>query len=133
VVRGDALVAFERDNARIVVVGMLPGHFRPRLANAAARAQLELDGFARERVDVTVRSVADEVVGPNEALRYLGRDAAGAIELGGPVVIVEATVDGLEFRAGDDSFRFYDGMQGALELRLEDESLLSIVLPGGER
>jgi membrane fusion protein (multidrug efflux system) len=121
---GDALVAIDRDSSRVVVVGMLPGHFRPRLAAADTRARLVLDGFSREPVDVTVRSVADEVVGPAEALRYLGREQAGALELGGPVVIVEATVDGDRTAFGDESFRFYDGMQGVLELRLDESSLL---------
>lgn len=126
---GDALVAIDRDDARIVVVGMLPGHLRPRLAEAGTTALLELDGFSRETIDVTVRTVADEVVGPAEALRYLGRDQAGALELGGPVVIVEATVDGDRFAAGDETFRFYDGMQGGLELELGEESLLCRLLP----
>jgi multidrug resistance efflux pump len=126
---GDTLLALDRDSARIVVVGMVPGHFRPRLARDGTRARLELDGFARESIDVVVRSVADEVVGPAEALRYLGREQTGALELAGPVVIVEATVDGERFAADGESFRFYDGMQGALELRLDEESLLRSLLP----
>lgn len=126
---GDTLVALDRDSARVVVVGLVPGHFRPRLAGADATAQLELDGFARESIDVVVRSVAHEVVGPAEALRWLGREQTGALELGGPVVIVEATVDGERFVADGESFRFYDGMQGVLELELDERSLLESLLP----
>ncbi|MBK8238974.1 MAG: HlyD family efflux transporter periplasmic adaptor subunit [Nannocystaceae bacterium] len=127
---GDALVAVDRPDSRPLVVAMLPGHERPRLSGDRTRMLLELDGFPRIRVPVEVRSIADEVVGPAEALRFLGKDQDGAVELHGPVVMVEASIDGNEFESDDGSYRFYDGMQGALEIEVDSRTLLESVLPG---
>lgn len=127
---GDALVAVDRPDSRPVVIAMLPGHERPRLSSERTQMLLELDGFPRIRVPVQVRSIADEVVGPGEALRFLGKDQDGAFELRGPVVMVEAVIDGNEFEADDDHYRFYDGMQGALEVEVDARTLLESALPG---
>lgn len=130
---GDALVALDRPDSKPVVIAMLPGHERPRLTSAPSELQLELDGFPRIRIPVTLRSIADEVVGPNEALRFLGKDQAGALEIRGPVVMVEAVIEGHEFVADDGTYRFYDGMQGALEVEVDSRSLLESILPGRKR
>lgn len=127
---GDALVALDRPDSRPVVVAMLPGHERPRLSTTPTELLLELDGFPRVRVPVTLRSIADEVVGPAEALRFLGKDQAGAFDVRGPVVMVEAVVDAAEFTADGDTYRLYDGMQGALEIEVDSRTLLESVLPG---
>lgn len=135
VVPGDAIVAIDSPGSRPIVVAMLPGHERPRLSSARGRMLLELDGFARERVPVVLRSIADEVVGPNEALRFLGKDESSALEVRGPVVMVEAVIEDLEFEVDGTRYRFYDGMQGALEVEVDSQTLLESVLPelGGRR
>ncbi|PCC68617.1 HlyD family secretion protein [Nannocystis exedens] len=126
---GDAVVAVEQDSARTVVVGLFPGHYRPLLSAADSRVFLELEGFPDSRHEVSVRSVADEVVGPAEAMRFLGRDRQGALELAGPVVVVETELPSDTFVADDTEYRVYDGMQGVLEARLRSESLLEVLLP----
>lgn len=126
---GDAVVSLERDEARTVVVGLFPGHYRPLLSAAETRLFLELEGFPDGRHEVTVRSVADEVVGPAEAMRYLGRDREGALELRGPVVVVETVMASDTFEADDTEYRVYDGMQGTLEAKLRSETLLETLVP----
>lgn len=126
---GNALLAIDGDDSQVVVVGLLPGHQRPRLHGEGRRVDLELDGFGRERIPVRLRTIADEVVGPAEALRFLGEDQAGAIELRGPVVVVEAVLDGPTFEAEGETYRLYDGMQGSLEAELESTTLLKALLP----
>jgi membrane fusion protein (multidrug efflux system) len=126
---GDALVAVDRIASAIVVVAMLPGHYRPRLGEDDTRLQLELEGFPKDRIDVTLRSMADEVVGPHEALRYLGKEQADAVELRGPVVVVEATVERSQFESDGELFRFYDGMQGSLEIEVDSDSIIESLLP----
>jgi biotin carboxyl carrier protein len=126
---GDAVVAIEQDAARTVVVGLFPGHYRPLLSAADTRLFLELEGFPDGRHEVTVRSVADEVVGPAEAMRYLGRDREGALELRGPVVVVETVLASEIFVADDTEYRVYDGMQGTLEAKVRSETLLETLVP----
>ncbi len=126
---GDAVVSVEQDAARTVVVGLFPGHYRPLLSAADTRLFLELQGFPDSRLEVSVRSVADEVVGPAEAMRYLGSDRQGALELSGPVVVVETVLPSDTFEADDTEYRAYDGMQGILEARLRSETLLETLVP----
>ncbi|MEX1368523.1 MAG: biotin/lipoyl-binding protein [Nannocystaceae bacterium] len=126
---GDAVVSIERDEARTVVVGLFPGHYRPLLSAADTRLFLELEGFPDGRFEVSVRSVADEVVGPAEAMRYLGRDREGALELRGPVVVVETVLPSDTFESDDTEYRVYDGMQGTLEAKLRSETLLETLVP----
>lgn len=126
---GDAVVSLEQDAARTVVVGLFPGHYRPLLSAADTRLFLELSGFPDSRHEVTVRSVADEVVGPAEAMRYLGRDREGALELRGPVVMVETVLPSDTFVADDTEYRVFDGMQGTLEARVRSETVLETLVP----
>lgn len=126
---GDAVVSIEQDTARTVVVGLFPGHYRPLLNAADTRLFLELEGFPDGRHEVAVRSVADEVVGPAEAMRYLGRDRQGALELRGPVVVVETVLPSDTFVADDTEYRVYDGMQGTLEAEVRSETLLETLVP----
>lgn len=126
---GDAVVSIERDTARTVVVGLFPGHYRPLLNAADTRLFLELEGFPDGRYEVAVRSVADEVVGPAEAMRYLGADREGAMEIRGPVVVVETVLPSDTFESDDTEYKVYDGMQGILEAKLRAETLLETLVP----
>jgi multidrug efflux pump subunit AcrA (membrane-fusion protein) len=124
VMLGDAVISLEQDTARTVVVGLFPGHYRPLLSGADVRLYLELEGFPGSRQAVAIRSVADEVVGPAEAMRYLGRDRQGTLELSGPVVLVETELPSDLFTADDVEYRVFDGMQGTLEAKLRSATLL---------
>jgi len=126
---GDAVVAVEQDAAQTVVVGLFPGHYRPLLGAADTRLTLALEGFPDSRQDVLVRSVADEVVGPAEAMRYLGRDREGALALDGPVVVVVTVLPSDTFMADGTEYRVYDGMQGTLEAKVRSATLLETLVP----
>ncbi len=130
---GDVVVSLEQDAAETVVVGLFPGHYRPLLGAADTRVFLELEGFPNSRHAVSLRSVADEVVGPAEAMRYLGRDREGALELRGPVVVVESVLPSDTFEADGAEYRIYDGMQGTLEARLRSATLLETLIPALQR
>jgi multidrug efflux pump subunit AcrA (membrane-fusion protein) len=124
---GDAVVSLEQNAARTVVVGLFPGQLRPLLSAADTRLYLELEGFPDSRQEVVVRSVAAEVIGPNEAMRYLGRDHQGALELEGPIVVVETELPSDLFVADETEYRVVDGMQGRLEAKLRTATLLEIL------
>ncbi len=130
---GDAAVAVEQDSARVVVIGLFPGHYRPLLSAAESSLFLELEGYPDSRRRVVLRSVADEVVGPAEAMRFLGREREGAVELTGPVVVVETELPSDTFLADGAEYRVYDGMQGVLEARLRSETLLEVLIPALKR
>jgi multidrug efflux pump subunit AcrA (membrane-fusion protein) len=134
---GDAVISLELASAKTVVIGLFPGHTRPRLSAAQTRVFLELEGFPDSRQEVAVRLVADEVVGPAEAMRYLGRDRQGAVELVGPIVVVETELPSELFVDGDVEYRVFDGMQGVLEAELRSatllETLLETVMPSLDR
>lgn len=126
---GDAVVCMERGETRTVVVGLFPGRYRPLLSAVDARPLLELDGFPERRYEVLIRSVADEVVGPAEAIRYLGHDREGALDLRGPMVVVEMLMPSDTIETGGATYRVYDGMQGTVELEIRSETLLETLVP----
>ncbi|EDM79250.1 hypothetical protein PPSIR1_03898 [Plesiocystis pacifica SIR-1] len=129
---GDSVCSIERDSPSTVVMGLFPGHYRPLLEDVERRGDvlfLELEGFPDSRHAVFVRSIADEVVGPQEAMRYLGRDHQGTLELSGPVVVVETLMASDTFRAEGTEYRVYDGMQGTLEAQVRAQTLLEVLFP----
>ncbi len=130
---GDAVASIERDAAHTMVVGLFPGYYRPLLSASETRLFLEFEGFPDSRHEVAVRSVADEVVGPVEAMRYLGRDRQGTFDPHGPVVVVETVLPSEIFVADDVEYRVYDGMQGTLEAKLRSETLLQTLIPALKR
>ncbi|MFO7562695.1 MAG: HlyD family efflux transporter periplasmic adaptor subunit [Enhygromyxa sp.] len=123
---GDAVIALELADARTVVVGLFPGHVRP-LLDPETPLLLELEGFPDSRHELVIRSVADEVVGPHEAMRYLGRDRQGAIELAGPIVVVETELPSDRFVVDDAQYQLFDGMQGTVEAKLRSATILQIL------
>ncbi len=126
---GDAVVSVEHDATETLVVGLFPGHTRPLLSAADTHLYLEFAGFPDSRQEVEIRSVADEVVGPVEAMRYLGREREGAMTPSGPVVVVVAILPCDTFTSEDSEYRVYDGMQGVLEVELRSATLLETLVP----
>lgn len=126
---GDAVASIERDSAETLVIGLFPGHYRPLLGDAETELYLELAGFPDTRQRVEIRSVADEVVGPVEAMRYLGRDREGALTPSGPVVVVVSELPSETFVSDETEYRVYDGMQGVLEVELRSATLIETLIP----
>lgn len=125
---GDPAFSIERDDARTVVVGLFPGRYRPLLDADEARFYLEVEGYPDSRYEVALRSLADEVIGPEEAMRHLGRGNQGALELAGEVVVV--TVDAPDaFIADGVEYRLFEGMQGTLESKVRAETVLEALVP----
>lgn len=126
---GDVVLVTEQDTATTRVIGVFPGQYRPLLEAGSQRMFLELEGFPNVHHEVSVRSVANEVVGPTEAMRYVGHDREGTLTLTGPVVLVEAELPTDRFTARGVDYLLYDGMQGTLEVRLRSETLLESLVP----
>jgi membrane fusion protein (multidrug efflux system) len=125
---GEAILSLVGEDARFSVIAMLPGHHRPML-RPGMPLRLELAGYRYAYQDVPIDKVGDEVVGPNEVRRFLGAEIADTVQVGGPVVLVEATLPGRTFRVEDKLYNYFDGMHGIAEARVRTESVLVTFVP----
>ncbi|MDB4972770.1 MAG: hypothetical protein JWN48_1111 [Myxococcaceae bacterium] len=126
---GASVIELRGDDADGTVVAMLPGRYRP-LLRPGAKLRFELDGFHRRAHELTVDSVGDQIVGPAEAARYLGRDQADALQLQGPVVLVQASLpSGGSFEADGERFQFAHGMHGKAETIVRNEPVAYAFVP----
>ncbi len=91
--------------------------------------RLELEGYRYAYQRLTVDSVGDEIVGPEEARRYLGEEIADAVSFEGPVVLVTAHLPSRTFRASGRTFELHGGMWGSAEVPVRSERILFILLP----
>ena len=111
------------------VVALLPGHYLPRL-RAGQPLWIELSGFPHEPQRFTIESVADEVVGREEAQRYLGSRVSADLLPPGPVVLVQGRLQSPSFLTQGHDYRYHDGMVGTAEVRVQSERLLVSLVPG---
>lgn len=129
VAAGEALVTLEQAGGDAMLVAFLPGEMRPMLV-VGARAQLELDGFARQYVDVVIDEIGSEVIGPTEVARFVGPERADAVKVPGPVVVVKARLEQRVIDIDGRQYAVFDGMLGKLELRVRTENILVTMVPG---
>jgi multidrug efflux pump subunit AcrA (membrane-fusion protein) len=126
---GEIAVSIVGAGARFSVVSFLPGQYRP-LLRPGMRLRLELSGYLHVYQEVVVEAVSDELIGPAEARRYLGQERADALALPGAVVLVSARLPERGFLFDGQSYSYYDGMQGLVEIGVRRESLLLTLIPG---
>jgi biotin carboxyl carrier protein len=113
--------------ARVTV--FLPGRYRPYLARGK-KLRFELDGFRRRSQELAITAVGDQIIGPTEAQRFLGRDVADALNIQGPVVLVEAELPSTTFEADDGRrFAYAHGMLGKAESPVRDEPIIYAFVP----
>lgn len=125
---GDAAVVLTPEHARFRLVMALPGEYRPML-HAGLDARFELSGFKYAYQSLALDSVANDVVGPQEARRFLGADVGDAVAIGGPVVISEAPLPTDGFTVDGHFYNYYDGMQGIAQARARRSRILVLLLP----
>jgi membrane fusion protein (multidrug efflux system) len=125
---GASLVELQEPGSEATVVALLPGRYRP-LIHRGSTLRFEIDGFHRRAYELAVDTVGDQIVGPSEAARYVGRDSADAFSLTGPVVLVQARVHSARFEADGESFSFASGMYGKAETVVRSEPLAFAFVP----
>ncbi len=129
---GDAVMAVVDDHeSALEVVAFLPGGDRPQI-EVGMPLRLELTGFDYAYQDVVVASIMEGIVGPAEAKRLLGDQLADTLPLGGGVVMVRASLPTTRFTSGDRTFGYHDGMGGTAEVRMRDQTILEVLIPGYE-
>lgn len=125
---GNVLLSLIDDQSDLSVIALLPGGDRPLIAPGMFM-RLELTGYKYAYQDLTVDTVADEVIGPAEVSRYLGPTISDAITLTGPVVLVRARLPTATFHVDEDEYRYHDGMQGIAEVRVRTRTILQHLFP----
>lgn len=126
---GAPLIALQGEPHGARVTALLPGPSRPRLREGMP-LRLHLDGFERSTIELMIERVDEQVLGPPEALRAIGAEFAGALDVKGPLVMVHARVPAGTFRARGVEYRMHHGMPARAEVAVQRESLLSAWLPG---
>jgi membrane fusion protein (multidrug efflux system) len=129
---GDVVMSVVDDSkAGLEVVAFLPGGDRPQI-EIGMPLRLELLGFDYAWQDVVVDTITEGVIGPAEAKRLLGPQLADTVQMGGGVVMVKARLTGTKFVSGGVEYPYHDGMGGTAEVRMRDETILEMLIPGFE-
>jgi membrane fusion protein (multidrug efflux system) len=126
---GMRVLDLQDSTATATLVALLPGRYRP-LLRAGHRLRFEVDGFHQRAHELVVSRVGDQILGPSEAARYLGRDLGDAFSIGGPVVVVQAALPSTSFEADGQRYDFTSGMFGQAEAVVRDEPIAYAFVPG---
>lgn len=124
---GDTLFVVEPDDATVEVVALLPGAFRPQL-DVGKHARFAVDGSDSPQ-PVRLRDISADLVGATEVKRILGPALADGAPFSGTSVTLVAAVDARTYPADGRANRYYQGMLGELEVRLERKPILFLLLP----
>lgn len=125
---GDTVLSLSATHPTFSVIALLPGEYRP-LLHAGMPLRFELLGQRYLYQQLSVAAVGNEVVGPNEAKRYLGADLADTLHVDGSVVLVHAELPGETFMAEGHTLHYYDGLIGRADARVKSESVLVSLVP----
>jgi membrane fusion protein (multidrug efflux system) len=106
--------------ARFSVVAVLPGHHRPAL-RPGMNMRLELAGYRYAYLDVRITSVQDEVIGPAEVQRFLGRELADSTPAQGPAVLAHAILDGRGFSFDGHDYPYFHGLAAQAKVPVRSE------------
>ena len=126
---GQLAVTLLGPDSQLTLIIMLPGYFRPQL-EIGQSGRFEIAGYSHTYQPVSLNKIADEVVGPAEARRYLGQEIADAITVSGSVVLTEATLSGDYFHADGQRYIYADGMQGKVQVRVRSIPIILNLVPG---
>ena len=129
---GDQIVTLLPEDGMPIVVALLPGGDRPRLKEGMT-LQLEIPGFQKVRENAEILTIGEEVIGPQEAARYLGEKVAGSVQIKGAVVLVRARLPGRTFTAKDTVYQYHDGMTAQAEVVVRERSAIVALVPALEK
>lgn len=125
---GDTVLAIVDDRTDMYVIALLPGGDRPQLA-PGMRLRLEIVGYRYAYQDLVIDDVANDVIGPAEARRYLGAQVADTLQLQGSLVVVRARLPSRNFVADGEAYDYHDGMLATAEVRTRSEPILFTLMP----
>lgn len=110
------------------VIALLPGRYRPML-RAGDTLRFAADGFHELTHELVVSRVGQQIVGPAEAARFVGRDLADAFSIEGPVVLVQANLPATSFALDGQRYDFSSGLFGKAEAVVRNEPIAYAFVP----
>jgi membrane fusion protein (multidrug efflux system) len=125
---GQTVLSLASGDGRVTVTALLPGKDRP-LLEPGNQMLVELVGYRDVHQTIPIESVDDEVVGPQEASRFLGQQLQGSIPIDGPVVLVRGRLPRRSFVLEDTSYDYHDGMAARAEVAVRRRSILRALVP----
>src|SRR5439155_20705605 len=99
------------------------------LLRAGMPLRFALDGYPQVSAALEIESVGDEIVGPNEARRYLGRELGDTLPVEGSLVLVTARLPQQTFALDGRRYHYYDGVPGRVDVRVRSMRLLAALFP----
>lgn len=126
---GDVVLTLTGPDQRCSVLAMLPAQYRPQL-RPGLPMRFEIAGYRYAYQEMTITSVSEQIIGPNELRRYLGQELQDTVSVDGPLVLVEATPPASTFTVDGQTFEYHHGMNGTAEARVRTESILLSLIPG---
>jgi hypothetical protein len=113
------------------LIAFLPGGDRPAL-EVGQRVRFTLPGYRDAAFESTVELVsADVMAGEDAVIQYVGDRFVGAVPAEGQVVVVRAQLGAASFVVDGTRYDLHDGMTGLAEVRLDSQSILASLAPGG--
>jgi len=125
---GEVVASVMREGTEGFALALVPGRYRPMIKQGQG-FRLELEGFPYLYQELTVASLSDELVGPNEVRRYLGPDLGDAVQIEGPVMVVEARLPASTFRSDGRDYPYYTGMPGIARVKVRARNGWVTLLP----
>jgi multidrug efflux pump subunit AcrA (membrane-fusion protein) len=129
---GDYIMTVVSADAMPTLIALLPGHDRPRL-RPGMTVQFKIPGYEKTNEKAIIDEVGSEVIGPQEASRYVGNKIADALTIKGPVVIVRARLRSRTFESRDKVYTFADGMTAQAEASVRKRRVLVALIPALEK
>ncbi len=125
---GMRMIDLQGEASSATVTALLPGRYRP-LLHAGAKLRFEIDGFHLLTHELKIQQVGEQIVGPAEAARFVGRDLADAFAIQGPVVLVQATLPRTSFTMEGQQYELATGMLGKAEAIVRNEPIAYSFVP----
>jgi membrane fusion protein (multidrug efflux system) len=125
---GELILSVVGDGAPVSLIAVVPGRYRPSLRKGMP-LRFELEGYRYQYQELVIDSISDAVIGPAEVRRYLGPEAADAMTLNGPLLLIRAHLPARTFVVDGQELAFFDGLPGHASVRVRSESILVSLLP----
>lgn len=126
---GQALLTISHNDDRRNLVALIPGRYRPQLQPGMS-IRMELTGYPFDYQNLTISSIDNQVIGPQQARLYLGAAIADGLTIEGPVVLVQAELPASFLSRSGAEYVYHDGMHGQVEIRLRSEPIIHRLMPG---
>lgn len=129
---GDQVLSLSAEGTRNEVLVLLPGSYAPQIHKGMPLV-LKINGYPQSRERLTILDVAPDIIGPDDAERYVGKEIAQTLSLSGPIVMVRTALplDTFEsFDVANERFRYRDGMLAQAEVSVRKQPLIIALVPG---